>query len=101
MLPDKFLLLVSALLLALPATGTTAGEPRSGYEYIKQSTRDMQDDDFENPGMLTVEQGRQLFNMTPEGTGKSCAACHGVEGEDLDVRRIARNRSKPVPKKLT
>ncbi len=62
MLPDKFLLLVSALLLALPATDTTAAEPRSGYEYIKQSTRDMQDDDFENPGMLTIERGRQLFN---------------------------------------
>jgi sulfur-oxidizing protein SoxA len=60
------------------------------YEYIKQSTRDIQDDDFENPGMLTVEQGQQLFNMTAEGPGKSCAACHGSEGEDLDVTRIAR-----------
>ena len=90
MLPDKFLLLVSALLLALPATGTTAAEPRSGYEYIKQSTRNMQDDDFENPGMLTLEQGRQLFNTIPEGPGKSCAACHGAEGEELDVMHIAR-----------
>ena len=50
----------------------------------------MQDDDFENPGMLTVEQGRQLFNMTPEGQGKSCAACHGSEAEGLDVTGIAR-----------
>ena len=89
-LPDKLLLLLSALLLALPAADITAAEPRSGYEYIKQSTRNMQDDDFENPGMLTLEQGQQLFNMTPEGPGKSCAACHGVEGEDLDVTRIAR-----------
>ena len=89
-LPDKLLLLLSALLLALPAADITAGEPRSGYEYIKQSTRDMQDDDFENPGMLTLEQGQQLFNMTPEGPGKSCAACHGIEGEGLDVTRIAR-----------
>ena len=100
-LPDKFLLLVSALLLALPAADTTAGEPPSGYEYIKQCTRDMQDDDFENPGMHTLEQGQQLFNMTPEGPGKSCAVCHGSEGDGLDVRRIARNRSKPVPKKST
>jgi sulfur-oxidizing protein SoxA len=89
-LPDKLLLLLSALLLALPATDTLAVEPRSGYDYIKQSTRDMQDDDFENPGMLTLEQGRQLFNTIPEGQGKSCTACHGSEAEDLDVTQIAR-----------
>ena len=90
MRPVKLTLLLSALLLALPATDTQAAEPRSGYEYIKQSTRDMQDDDFENPGMLTIERGRQLFNQTPQGQGKSCAACHGAEGEDLDVTHLAR-----------
>ena len=90
MLPDKRLLLLPTLLLALVATATTAAEPRSGYEYIKQSTRDMQDDDFENPGMLALEQGRQLFNVTPAGREKSCAACHGSEAEDLDVTGIAR-----------
>jgi sulfur-oxidizing protein SoxA len=88
-LPGILPLLLSVL-LALPAATTLAAEPRSGYDYIKQSTRDMQDDDFENPGLLTVEQGRQLFNKVPEGQGKSCAACHGTDAEELDVTHIAR-----------
>jgi sulfur-oxidizing protein SoxA len=87
---EKLPLLLFCLALLLPLSVATAGEPRSGYEYIKQATREMQDDDFENPGLLTVEKGQVLFNTQPDGDGKSCAACHGPEGEDLDVNRIAR-----------
>ena len=50
----------------------------------------MQDDDFENPGLLSVEQGQQLFNHKPEGTGKACAECHGKDGEELNSGNIAR-----------
>ena len=76
--------------LAAPLSVASAGQPRSGYEYIKQATRDMQDDDFENPGLLTVEKGQALFNTQPGDNGKSCAACHGTGGEGLDVKKIAR-----------
>jgi sulfur-oxidizing protein SoxA len=50
----------------------------------------MQDDDFENPGLLTVEQGQQLFNNEQQGSGKSCADCHGDDGTGLNPKAIAR-----------
>ena len=49
-----------------------AQPPRSGYEYLTESTREMQDDEFANPGMVAVEQGQKLFN-TPGDNDKTCA----------------------------
>lgn len=65
-----------------------AEQPRSGYEYLTKSTQEMQDDEFANPGMVEVEKGRKLFN-TPGGNDKTCATCHGENGEKLDTRKIA------------
>ncbi len=62
---------------------------KSGYEFVKDETREMQDDEFQNPGFIAVEQGRELFNKTPD-KGKSCASCHGEKGEKLDVKNLAR-----------
>jgi sulfur-oxidizing protein SoxA len=76
--------------LAVPAASAFAGEPRSGYEYIKPATRAMQDDDFLNPGMFTVEEGQALFNAVPEGAEQSCGDCHGTDGAGLDAANIAR-----------
>jgi len=87
---SRYFVLISGLALALPAGYAGAGEPRSGYEFIKPATREMQDDDFLNPGMFTVEKGQALFNGQPGGDGKSCADCHGSEGEGLDTGNIAR-----------
>ena len=68
----------------------TAREAKSGYEYIKPATRAMQDDDFENPGLLAVDRGMDLFNTKQAGADKSCAECHGKEGEQLDKKKLAR-----------
>ena len=86
----KIILLFCAALPAVPATMTLAGEARSGYEFIKPATRAMQDDDFENPGLIAVEKGQQLFNNEQPGAGKSCADCHGKEGAGLNTKAIAR-----------
>ena len=90
MIKGKLTAWLFTIALAASLSVATAGEPRSGYEYIKQATRDMQDDDFENPGLLTVEKGQALFNAQPDAAGKACAACHGAAGEGLDVNKIAR-----------
>ena len=79
------LLLVSSW---MPATAH-AQPPRSGYEYLTESTREMQDDEFANPGMVEVEKGRKLFN-TPGDNDKTCATCHGENGEKLNPQKIAR-----------
>lgn len=82
-------LLLASLILLLAGAAWADKEVKSGYEYVKDETRTMQDDDFENPGFLAVEQGRELFNKTPD-SGKSCASCHGEQGEKLDVKSLAR-----------
>ncbi len=74
----------------LLTVGSVYAEPRSGYEFVKSETRAMQDDDFANPGLLTVDHGEELFNQKHENSGKSCASCHGEEGEKLNSREIAR-----------
>lgn len=78
-----------ALLALLCGNTAWAVEPRSGYDWLPEEFQAMQDDPFENPGMFTVDQGRELFN-TPGDDGNSCADCHGPDGEELDPKRIAR-----------
>lgn len=74
---------------ALPALSMAQSiAAKSGYEWLSEETREMQDDDFANPGYLTVDRGRELFN-TAGKNGNSCASCHGIDGEKLDTRHIA------------
>ncbi len=77
------------LLLLCVVVAAQAEELRSGYSYLSPESREMQDDEFANPGMSAVDRGRTLFNK-PAWNGKSCASCHGVEGELLDPAGIAR-----------
>jgi sulfur-oxidizing protein SoxA len=84
------LAIVTGLLILASATSSMAFEAKSGYEFIKPTTRAMQDDEFENPGMLAVEQGQELFNVKQEGASKACADCHGADGSELDTKSIAR-----------
>jgi sulfur-oxidizing protein SoxA len=74
----------------LLAAGMHAHAIQSGYAYIKPETRALQDDDFANPGLLTVDRGNELFNTPMDGATKACAGCHGEDGEDFDVASLAR-----------
>lgn len=69
----------------------------SGYEFQSADTKSLQDDDFQNPGMLWVDQGEALFNEPAGADGKSCASCHrdGLEAvaasfpkENLHLRQL-------------
>ncbi len=52
-------------------------EIRSGWTFRTEETQALQMDDFENPGMLFVDNAIDAWN-TVEGTaGESCASCHG------------------------
>ncbi len=70
--------------------GKVFAEPLSGYEFVKPETRAMQDDDFSNPGLLTVDRGEELFNQKQKNSGKSCISCHGEAGRELNSKEIAR-----------
>lgn len=86
MMAARTLALVVALLLPL---GISA-EPISGYEFLSPDTQAMQDDDFENPGMVAVEEGSDLFHEHRQDEEYACSSCHGEAGEKLDVKEIAK-----------
>jgi len=58
------------------AASPAAGAERSGYEFLSPETRRLQDDDFANPGMFWVDQGRTLWARAEPASGKSCESCH-------------------------
>ncbi len=53
------------------------GEKYSGYVVNEPETRDIQDDDFQNPAFLWVEQAQSLWSKADGKAGKSCESCHG------------------------
>ncbi|WP_099559036.1 sulfur oxidation c-type cytochrome SoxA [Hartmannibacter diazotrophicus] len=60
-------------------------EVLSGWLFREPETRATEADSFENPGMLAVEHGGEVWN-TVEGTaGKSCASCHGDASESMKM----------------
>lgn len=80
------LILPIAATLCIPFA--QAAEPKSGYHWLSDETKEMQDDEFANPGYFTVDNGRKLFNAAGRN-GKSCASCHGSDGKRLDTESIA------------
>ena len=86
---NKINLLLFGFMLVIPATVALAGEAKSGYEYIKPETRVRQDDDFANPGLLSVIRGERLFNNKQDEADKACAECHSEDGAKLNTKNIA------------
>lgn len=56
---------------------------RSGYLYLGAQVQALQDDDFLNPGIFAVEEGRDLWSTPEPATGLSCASCHGAAEESM------------------
>jgi sulfur-oxidizing protein SoxA len=48
----------------------------------------MQTDEFANPGMESVEHGRELFH-TIDDSETSCAQCHGNAGSNINKKSVA------------
>jgi sulfur-oxidizing protein SoxA len=58
----------------------------SGWVFRSDETQAFQMDDFENPGMIFVDDAIDAFNTVEGSEGKSCASCH----EDPDTLAGAR-----------
>lgn len=56
-------------------------ERYSGWLFRSAETRALEMDDFENPAMLTVEEGADLWTTAEGSAGQSCQDCHG-DAED-------------------
>ena len=48
----------------------------SGWHYREDETRALERDDFDNPGMVYVDRGLDMWNAAIGKGGESCAGCH-------------------------
>jgi len=55
----------------------------SGWHYRSDDTRLLEQDTFDNPGLLGVADGEALWNTVDGTMGKSCASCHGDAAESM------------------
>ena len=51
-------------------------EVLSGWLFREAETRALEADAFQNPGMLYVDRGEEIWNAVDGTAGKSCASCH-------------------------
>lgn len=61
----------------------------SGWLFREAETRAMQQDDFDNPNFVFVEQGQDMWNTVDGTEGKSCANCHEDVAESMKGVRAA------------
>lgn len=55
----------------------------SGWLFRSAETQALEMDDFDNPGMIFVDQALDVYNTVEGSEGKSCASCHGDGAEGL------------------
>jgi sulfur-oxidizing protein SoxA len=58
-------------------------EVYSGWLFREPETRALQADSFQNPAMLSVDAGAEVWNTVEGSAGKSCASCHGDAAESM------------------
>ncbi len=68
-------LTLCAALVALPARADDGR--RSGLQFMSPALQALQRDDSQNPAMLWVQDGEQLWRTPAGSSGKRCADCHG------------------------
>ena len=103
--PTDDKLIIDEELEMISRTQSVDGHPLpeviSGWHYRTEETRAMETDSFQNPGMLGIEQGEEIWN-TVEGTaGKSCASCHddaavSMKGVGASYPKWDADSSKPI-----
>ncbi|MFO8127196.1 sulfur oxidation c-type cytochrome SoxA [Yoonia sp.] len=60
----------------------------SGWLFRSSETQSLQMDDFENPGMIFVDDAIDAWNAVDGSAGESCASCHGAPEEMAGVRAV-------------
>lgn len=60
----------------------------SGWRFRSDETQAVQMDDFDNPGMLGVENALANWDTVDGSEGKSCSSCHGAAEDLAGVRTV-------------
>ena len=67
----------------------------SGWRFRTDETQALQLDDFDNPGMLTVDKAIDAYSTVEGAAGESCASCHGdvesFKGLHVAMPKVAEN----------
>ncbi len=89
-----FIIIVFIIIKNSIAEDQTSSLKKSGYYFAEPSTREIQDDDFINPGFLWVENGKKLWREKVLVMDKefSCQGCHGnpesMKGVSLQYPKV-------------
>ncbi len=71
----------------------------SGWRFRTDETQALEADDFENPAMVAVEYGLELWETPAGSSNKSCADCHGdvesMKGLRANMPRWSEAKGKP------
>ena len=60
----------------------------SGWRFRSDETQAVQMDDFDNPGMIGVENAMLDWDTVEGSAGKSCSSCHGSAEDLAGVRAV-------------
>lgn len=71
-----------------PAHVDGLSEVISGWVFRSDETQSLQMDDFENPGMIFVDEAIDAFNTVEGSADKSCASCHESPENLAGVRAV-------------
>jgi sulfur-oxidizing protein SoxA len=63
--------------------GTGIDQIMSGWHFRADETQQLQTDDFENQGMIFVDQAMDAWNTAEGSADQSCADCHGDPAESM------------------
>ncbi len=77
--PDNNKLVVEGQTLVTEApapAGVELEKIYSGWRFRNPETQALQTDDFENPAMVAVDLGEELWETVDGSAGKSCQSCH-------------------------
>lgn len=72
---------ISSLLISSEAIAQSVAI--SGYEFMEPSTRELQDDDFLNPGNFLLDEGSSLWSRPLGASSESCHSCHSNVASDM------------------
>lgn len=91
--PDAELIIEGELHIATRAAppehlGGVLPEIYSGWLFRTDETRELQMDDFDNPGMLFAERGEDRWYTAEGAADQSCADCHGDFDSMAGVRAV-------------
>ena len=79
----------------------STGDRHSGYVYMTDETRAMQNDNMANPAYLWFDHGAELWSKVEGDAGKSCASCHkdaatSMKGVGATYPKFDKARGKPI-----